>query len=762
MGCILLEQSMYVEASDRLRIDDFYLASHRILFERMGDLYRKARSIDFVTLQQIMGQDEIAAVGGVSYICDLTNGLPRRLAIKEYAAIVAQKALLRRIEQTCQQAANRAAEENADPEAILNQTIRSLEDAVLTNPADSDLESVGQWLATNDVFEERTPGIFTGLEDYDEITFGLHPGELTVFAGRTGMGKSLPLDCPIKTVESWKDNADIQIGDRLASIDGLPSMVTGVFPQGPRFMFSVTFADGRELECDGEHLWTVYCAKWHQSPCTMTTLQLMEKLKQPSFRNRIWIDTPSGDFGDSCALPIDPWVLGVLIGDGCLVRAPHASTFSSKDEWIIKEMARLLPESCALKYSNQYDWRINGAGKVLDPALRKLGLLGSRAEHKFIPEIYKLTTRENRRRLLCGLMDTDGWVESTGSLIFASSSEQLALDVQELARSLGCLASISKRDAPKYSYRGESRNGLTAYRVYISHPDSVQFVSLPRKVEKCSGREGKRKARLTISSITPLWTEEAQCIRVSHPSGLFIAGKGYVVTHNTSHCGTIGYQMALRGKCVAIFLNEQQKASFLGRMLCGRSGVSFKSYRRGQLDMIEKIYIQDAVEEFKKLPIFWDQRGSMSVASIRAKAARLKRNGELDVILIDQLSRVSGEGIYQKGMRGDEVIGEKVSAIKGIGVDLGVPVGLYHQLNRDTTRNDESRPTLANLKGSGAIEEHADNVAMFHRTGYYKRDKATENDAEIVIAKQRDGQTGTVHCEFLGYNCRWQNRSKKP
>lgn len=419
LGCILLEQSMYVEASDRLRIDDFYLASHRILFERMGDLYRKARSIDFVTLQQIMGQDEIAAVGGVSYICDLTNGLPRRLAIKEYAAIVAQKALLRRIEQTCQQAANRAAEENADPEAILNQTIRSLEDAVLTNPADSDLESVGQWLATNDVFEERIPGIFTGLEDYDEITFGLHPGELTVFAGRTGMGK-------------------------------------------------------------------------------------------------------------------------------------------------------------------------------------------------------------------------------------------------------------------------------------------------------------------------------------------------------TSHCGTIGYQMALRGKCVAIFLNEQQKASFLGRMLCGRSGVSFKSYRRGQLDMIEKIYIQDAVEEFKKLPIFWDQRGSMSVASIRAKAARLKRNGELDVILIDQLSRVSGEGIYQKGMRGDEVIGEKVSAIKGIGVDLGVPVGLYHQLNRDTTRNDESRPTLANLKGSGAIEEHADNVAMFHRTGYYKRDKATENDAEIVIAKQRDGQTGTVHCEFLGYNCRWQDRSRKP
>ena len=245
-----------------------------------------------------------------------------------------------------------------------------------------------------------------------------------------------------------------------------------------------------------------------------------------------------------------------------------------------------------------------------------------------------------------------------------------------------------------------------------------------------------------------------------HPGELTVFA-GRTASGKTSHCGTIAWQMARRGKCVAAFINEQQKQSFAGRMLCGRAGVSFKTYRRGLLDWVEKQYIEDVVKEFKTLPIFWDQRSSMSVASIRAKSARLKRSGELDVILIDQLSRISNEGFWQKGMRSDEVIGEKVSAIKAMAVDLGVPVALYHQLNRETTKNEESRPTLTNLKGSGSIEEHADNVALFHRPGYYKKEAGNETDAEIIVAKQRDGETGIVHCEFIGASCLWRNRSVK-
>ena len=243
-----------------------------------------------------------------------------------------------------------------------------------------------------------------------------------------------------------------------------------------------------------------------------------------------------------------------------------------------------------------------------------------------------------------------------------------------------------------------------------------------------------------------------------HKGELTVAA-GRTSSGKTSHCGTITWEMARRGHCVGCFINEQAKASFIGRMLCGRSGVSFNAYRRGTLDWVEKQYIENTVTEFKQLPIFWDQRSSMSVASIRARAARLKRSGELDVILVDQLSRVSGEGVYQKGMRSDEVIGEKVAALKGVAIDLDVPLVLYHQLNRETTKQDEGRPTLANLKGSGAIEEHADNVILFHRPEYYKRDDPLlKGKAEIIVAKQRDGETRTVHCEFVAETCLWRNR----
>ena len=245
-----------------------------------------------------------------------------------------------------------------------------------------------------------------------------------------------------------------------------------------------------------------------------------------------------------------------------------------------------------------------------------------------------------------------------------------------------------------------------------------------------------------------------------HPQELTIfagrAGMG-----KTAHCGTIAWQMARRGKDVGVFINEQSRSSFIGRMLCGRSGVSLKNYRAGTLDMIERLYIEEARDEFRSLPIFIDQRSKMSISSIRAKSARLKRNGQLDVILVDQLYGISNEGLWEKGIRGDELLGRKVQGLKDIAVDLKIPVGLYHQLSRQTTKNEDSRPSLTDLKNSGEIEERADNVALLHRPGYYKREDGRENEAEIILAKQRDGATGVAHCEFIGRCCLWQNRRKR-
>jgi replicative DNA helicase len=226
----------------------------------------------------------------------------------------------------------------------------------------------------------------------------------------------------------------------------------------------------------------------------------------------------------------------------------------------------------------------------------------------------------------------------------------------------------------------------------------------------------------------------------------------------TSNACTLTWQVARQGKSVATFINEQRKHSFMGRMLCGRSGVSFKNYVRGQLDFVERQYIEDAMRDFKLWPIYWESRTPMTIASIRAKCRRLHRTGDLDILIVDQLSGLSNDGFAEKGKRSDEIIGAKVKALKNIGMEMGIPVVLYVQLNRESTKGSDARPVLSSLKGSGEIEEHADNVDLLHRPSYYDRD--SKEDDLVIRAKSRDGETGDVRCEFVPSICLWRNKKK--
>jgi replicative DNA helicase len=242
-----------------------------------------------------------------------------------------------------------------------------------------------------------------------------------------------------------------------------------------------------------------------------------------------------------------------------------------------------------------------------------------------------------------------------------------------------------------------------------------------------------------------------------HPGELTIIAARTSMGKTSMAC-TLTWSIARRGKAIAVFINEQRKASFMGRMLCGQSSVSFKSYSRNQLDWVEKQYIQDAVREFKMLPIFWDERSSMSLASIRGKARRLQRSGDLDLIIVDQLTGINNEGIDPK-MRSDEKFGFKARALKAIGMDLGVPVILFHQLSRETIKNEGSRPGLQNLKNSGELEEAADVVSFLHRPSYYdQRDEGLKRKDEWIIGKGRDIETGVAQVEFVPECCKWRNR----
>jgi replicative DNA helicase len=133
-------------------------------------------------------------------------------------------------------------------------------------------------------------GIETGFFELDDMMNGLQNGEMIIVAARPSMGKAQPLDAQVLTPTGFKRMGDLRVGDDLASVDGRPSQVEGVFPQGERQVYRVTFADGRSTECCAEHLWRVHFRQWDE-PRVLSTARLIELLQRKRYRNRLWAET---------------------------------------------------------------------------------------------------------------------------------------------------------------------------------------------------------------------------------------------------------------------------------------------------------------------------------------------------------------------------------------------------------------------------------------------------------------------------------------
>jgi len=357
---------------------------------------------------------------------------------------------------------------------------------------------------------------------------------------QTGLGKAQSLDAKIKVPDGWKKMGDIQVGDTITAWDGKQTNVTGVFPQGRIPMYRITFADGRSTEVCGEHLWQSYYINTShpQRWKVRTTKELLRLISMPN--PRVYIPLPEAELGEDISLPMEPYTLGVLLGDGGFTtRSPIIST---PDSFILKELEKYLPDTLSIKHSSAYDYRIsakqgNQVGcNIYTTVLRELELLGKRSWEKHIPKEYFNGSRQQRLSLLQGLLDTDGTVtkEGTGSSVsFSSSSYQLATGVQYLVRSLGGIASISLKEATYYTYKDEKKKGRISYQVNIRHKLPSELFRLPRK-KKLTKDDGQyaAKLKLRVKSIVPIGNKEAQCISIDHPDRLYVTDD-FIVTHNT-------------------------------------------------------------------------------------------------------------------------------------------------------------------------------------------------------------------------------------
>ena len=216
------------------------------------------------------------------------------------------------------------------------------------------------------------------------------------------------------------------------------------------------------------------------------------------------------------------------------------------------------------------------------------------------------------------------------------------------------------------------------------------------------------------------------------------------------------------GKVVAIFSLEMSKESLLRRMLASQAMVSMRKIQTGFIPKQDRFKLMEALERLAESKIFIDDTPAISLSEMRAKARRLQRmHGGLDLIVVDylQLMIASAFGAGRRPENRTQEVSAISRGLKALAKELRVPVVALSQLSRASEqRGGNKEPMLSDLRESGSIEQDADVVAFIHRASYYHKDEDGEEDpeskltAKIIIAKQRNGPTGSVQ---LAYMAEW-------
>jgi replicative DNA helicase len=208
----------------------------------------------------------------------------------------------------------------------------------------------------------------------------------------------------------------------------------------------------------------------------------------------------------------------------------------------------------------------------------------------------------------------------------------------------------------------------------------------------------------------------------------------------------------------AVFSLEMSKQQLAQRMLCSRAKIDAQKVRRGLLQPSEYQQLAQVVNELAKAPIWVDDSPGLTILELRAKARRLKLQHDIKCVMIDYMQLMDNPGPESR----QQQISEISRGIKAVARELNVPVIALSQLNRQSEGRDGHRPRMSDLRESGSIEQDADVVALLHREDYYKMsepDFQPDNIAEVIIAKQRNGPTGTVKLTFLNKTTRFENLS---
>ena len=364
-------------------------------------------------------------------------------------------------------------------------------------------------------------------EDVKKLMLSVRDNVITIARSANATGKSQPVETPVLTPSGFIPIGDIKVGDFVFGRNGEHTRVTAIFPQGLQPTYRITFNDGSSTLCSGDHLWATRSssAKGKGSEYqVMTTVELSKILHR-----YMHIPMCNPVMFQKKDLLVDPYVVGVMIGDGTLGQAIR---FDSPDIQIVEKITEKLPGADVKLYRKTHYGVTTKPGEsnwVLD-AFRHYGLIGCSSNDKFIPFDYLHGDVDQRKSLLAGLMDTDGYIDKNSFCEYDTASEQLSKDVVFLVQSLGGTAKVCKK-IPYYTHNGERKKGQLSYRIHIKIP-FCPFTLDKKKVRWRDPETMQKQAHRIVKSISRVEDRDSVCIKVENKDALYITEQ-FIVTHNT-------------------------------------------------------------------------------------------------------------------------------------------------------------------------------------------------------------------------------------
>ena len=769
LSSIVFEPQQFDDLSVELNSDDFYLPAHQDIFGVMLTLLQKDQPIDeeFIKkeLIKIKKFDE-------QVMLEILSANPISNT-KAYVEEIKDKSLKRHLLTLTTEIKRVTVEEELPSAEVVDIVEKKLYDITQDNQTSDFKDSPKMTFDTMEYIKEMKArgnnvlvGVDTGFNELNKMTTGFGKGDLVIIAARPAMGKCLGIGTKVVMFDGTLKNVeDIVVGDKLMGDDSRPRNVISL-ARGREKMYWVRQNKGIDYRVNESHILSLKRSRNEGKHKHGDVLNISIKdynKKSNKFHTNYKGYKVGIDFAKQ-ELHIDPYFLGIWLGDGTSSNVGIATQDLEVVEYLFDYAKKLNLQVSKNKSKDKcpvYNITSGKRGiskfedKSLQKKLRDIGVINN----KHIPHNYIQNSKKNRLKLLAGLIDSDGYYDKKFNVFeIVQKDEKLAKQIKYLADSLGFRVSIKVKKAriKKINYECD------VYRLRIVG----DLDTIPTKIKRKQARTLKAKREVKHTGI------KVEYDKVDDYYGFTIDGnhlfllEDMTVTHNTSFILNTVNSLVNQGKGVAFFSLEMPAEQLMLRLLSIQTSIPLQKLRVGDMNDDQWSSLNGAIDKMNNAKLFVDDQGSININQLRSKLRKLKnQHPEIEIAVIDYLQIMQGIGNQDRHLQVSEIS----RGLKMLARELNMPVVALSQLNRGLESRNDKRPMLSDIRESGSIEQDADIILFVYRDDVYlykeekEREKAAkaegkefvseyiekeEEDAEIIIGKQRNGPTGHVKLVF--------------